>query len=104
MRDGKDSRRSSQEIWQERLNRRARTSRSIGFATMIPTMLGVGPLLGYLLGALLERRFGHAPWFGLGGVVLGGVASVRQVILLLKRSNEADDSSGQNPRSQNPDR
>jgi F0F1-type ATP synthase assembly protein I len=77
------------------LIKRARASRSLGYATMIPTMLGVGPLLGFLLGSLLERRFGGAPWLSFGGVVLGGIASVRQVILLLQR--ERSDSKNGRP-------
>jgi ATP synthase protein I len=74
---------------------RSESARSIGFYTLIPTMMGVGPALGFFLGTWLERRFGHAPWLSFGCVVLGGVASVRQVVLLLKRAgeSEAGDSS-----------
>ena len=67
------------------LQRRARGMRAVGFYTAIPTMMVVGPVLGYFLGSWVEGRFGHAPWFVFGGVVLGGVASVRQVSLLLQR-------------------
>jgi len=72
------------------LKKRAKSARSLGFYTLIPTMMGVGPLLGYLLGSLVERRYGYAPWISFGGVILGAVASVRQVILLLRRGEQAE--------------
>lgn len=59
--------------------------RDVGIYTTIPTMLVVGPLLGYLLGHWAAGRWGHAPAFETGGVVLGLLAAVRQVWLLLKR-------------------
>jgi len=93
---------SGQKRVERMLERRARQTRSIGYATMIPTMLGVGPLLGYGVGALLERRFGHAPWLSVGCMVLGGIASVRQMILLLRRAKEADDAGGDSPRRSEP--
>lgn len=74
---------------QGRLAKRAQQARSVGYYTMIPTMMVVGPVLGFLLGSWLESRFGHAPWFVLGFVILGGVASVRQVVLILERGNAA---------------
>jgi len=74
---------------------RSDTARSVGYYTLIPTMLGVGPLLGYFLGAFLERRFGYAPWLSFGCVVLGGVASVRQIILLLRRAKASE--AGETP-------
>lgn len=93
---------SGQKRLEQMLERRARQTRSIGYATMIPTMLGVGPLLGYGLGVLLERRFGHAPWLSVGCLFLGGIASVRQMIVLLKRAREADDAGGKSPRRSEP--
>ena len=65
--------------------------RKVGLYTVIPTMMVVGPLLGYLGGAWLERRFGHEPWFGFGGMVLGIIASARQVALVIRRGAERDD-------------
>jgi hypothetical protein len=89
-----------------RLQRKARAARSIGFYTLIPTMMGVGPLLGYFAGSWLERRFGHAPWLSFGCVILGAVASVRQIILLLRRGEQAGDgdSESESPRKMDPDR
>jgi len=74
---------------QDRLAQRVQQARSVGYYTMIPTVMVVGPVLGFLLGNWLEGRFGHAPWFTLGFVILGGVASVRQLVLILDRANAA---------------
>jgi F0F1-type ATP synthase assembly protein I len=64
----------------------AESARKIGFYTTIPATLLAGPVLGYLLGAWLERRYDHAPWFVLGGVALGFAASIRQVIRILRQA------------------
>jgi F0F1-type ATP synthase assembly protein I len=91
---------------ESRLQKKARSARSLGFYTLIPTMMGVGPLLGYLLGSSLERRFGHAPWISFGCVILGAVASVRQIILLLRRGEQAErsDSESESLKKMDPDR
>ena len=100
----RDGDRRPETALEKALARRARAARSLGYATMIPTMLGVGPVLGYLLGSLVERRFGGAPWFSFGGVVLGGIASVRQVILLLRRGTADPKNVRQNPHDHSPER
>jgi ATP synthase protein I len=70
----------------KRQRQTADAARKIGFYTLIPTMLAVGPILGYLLGSWLERRFDHSPWFAFGGILLGLAASVRQIIVILRRA------------------
>jgi F0F1-type ATP synthase assembly protein I len=62
--------------------------RKLGLYTTIPTMMVVGPVLGWLLGSWLEKRWGHDPWFSTGGAVLGTVAAFRQVIMVLQRAEE----------------
>jgi F0F1-type ATP synthase assembly protein I len=59
-------------------------------AYTIMAMIFVGPVLGYFLGVWLESRWGHAPWLGFVGLVLGGVASVRKVMQLLRQSQSRD--------------
>lgn len=66
-------------------NRRGRQIRDIGIYTAIPTMLVVGPLLGYFLGSLLEKEWGHGPWPSAGGAVVGLLAAARQIWLLVTR-------------------
>lgn len=64
---------------------RGRRMRDVGIYTTIPTMLVVGPVLGYLLGHWAAGRWGHAALFETGGATLGLLASARQVWLILKR-------------------
>jgi len=72
----------------DRLGRDAgRSARDIGNYTLIPMMMLVGPVLGYLAGHWVESRFGGAPWPGVGGVVFGLAAAVRQIVIMLGRRN-----------------
>lgn len=86
MSDQRDPRDRDRTKLEKYLTRRAQQTRSVGYATMIPTMMAAGPVLGFLLGNWLEGRYGHSPWFVVGGVILGSIASFRQVIRLLNRS------------------
>lgn len=65
--------------------RRGKQLRDIGTYTAIPMMMVVGPAMGYYLGRLAERKWGHDPWLSTGGAVFGLVAAARQIWLLLKR-------------------
>ena len=67
-----------------RLARRVKSAQQISTGAMIPSMILVGLVGGYFLGVWLEGRLGGAPWLGLGGLVLGGAASVRKVIQILR--------------------
>ncbi len=66
-------------------DRRGRQIRDIGAYTAIPTMLIVGPALGYFLGTLAEKRWDHAPWPSALGALFGLAAAARQIWLLVKR-------------------
>jgi F0F1-type ATP synthase assembly protein I len=76
--------RPSHGLPETRLARRARAAQQISAGAMIPSMILVGLVGGYFLGVWLEGRLGGAPWLGLGGLVLGGAASVRKVIQILR--------------------
>lgn len=65
-----------------------RSMRDLGTYTVIPTMMVVGPVLGYLAGHWLEGRFGGAPWWGVGGVLFGLAAAVLQIVYMLKRRTD----------------
>jgi F0F1-type ATP synthase assembly protein I len=85
-----------------RLARRVKTISQISAGAMIPSMFLVGIVGGYLLGAWIQGRVGGEPWFGVGGAVLGGVASVRKVIQMVRaepRSIQDDESRGNDPNS-----
>ena len=52
-----------------------------------------GPLIGYFVGEWLDRKWGTEPYLMVTLIVLGFVASAREVWGLIKRaSREPDDS------------
>ena len=57
--------------------------RDVGYYTLIPRVLAAGPLLGYFVGNLVEKRWGGEPWSITIGVLVGLAASFRQVYLML---------------------
>ena len=59
----------------------------VGLLTMIPVMLLSGPLIGFLVGNYIDKRFGTAPWFMVLFVCLGFVASIRQTIAIIKKAS-----------------
>jgi len=75
-------------------NRRAKQVRDIGIYTAIPTMLLVGPVLGWLAGRWAAGRWGHDATFETVGALLGFAASVRQVQLIFQRQSKRRDGGG----------
>jgi len=71
-----------------KLEQRARQAREIGLYTAIPTMMFMGPLLGWLLGRWAGGRWGHAATFESAGAILGLAAAIRQVQLIFRRTAE----------------
>ena len=61
--------------------------RQVGLLTTIPVMLLSGPLIGFLVGNYIDKRFGTAPWFMILFVCLGFVASIRQTIAIIKKAS-----------------
>lgn len=85
-----------------RLARRAKSISQISAGAMIPSMILVGLVGGYLLGAWIQGRVGGEPWWGIGFAVLGGVASARKIIQMVRAeslSNKDDHPRGNDPRS-----
>ena len=59
-----------------------------GLLTAIPFVLLTGPVIGYYLGAALDRRWAWAPW-GMGaGIVFGLLASARVTIQMIRQASE----------------
>ena len=56
----------------------------MGPYAMLPTMIVTGLVGGYFLGYWLERSLGYEPWISFCGLILGGVASVRKVVQLVR--------------------
>ena len=61
--------------------------RQVGLLTTIPVMLLSGPLIGFLIGNYIDKRFGTAPWFMVLFVCIGFVASIRQTIAIIKKAS-----------------
>jgi ATP synthase protein I len=55
------------------------SSGSIGFAIVIPLLLGIG------IGVWLDTKYGTKPQFTLGGLVVGLVLSVANLIFTVKQ-------------------
>jgi uncharacterized protein YqgC (DUF456 family) len=66
-------------------DQRGKRLRDVGIFTAIPSMLIVGPALGWFLGHLAAQEWGHREMFEACGLFLGLLASARQIWLLLKR-------------------
>ena len=60
-------------------------------ATLIPMLMLAGPAVGYVLGLLVQNRWGGEPWGAVIGMLLGLVAGFRQVFLLLARFGKTDE-------------
>ncbi len=61
--------------------------RDIGIYTTIPMLLLAGPALGYWLGWQAQNRWGHEPWFAVGGAIFGLAASIRQIVKVISRGS-----------------
>jgi F0F1-type ATP synthase assembly protein I len=59
--------------------------RTAGLLLSIPTLLIVSPLVGFFLGAAIDRWLHTGRWFALVGLVLGFVAGGREVTLIYRR-------------------
>ena len=70
-----------------RLEQKARQAREIGFYTAIPTMMFVGPALGWWLGHWAGGRWGHVGACETAGAVLGLLAAIRQIQLIFQRAS-----------------
>ena len=70
--------------------------RTLALATTIPMVLVVGPLLGFGLGALIERRWPTtAPWGAALGTAIGIAAGARQAWQLIRQIQSAHNQDDQ---------
>ena len=71
--------------------------KQIGALTAVPIILVAGPLAGYFIGNWADSRFRVYPWCSILFLVLGFVASGREIIRLLKQvlkeDNKKNDAS-----------
>ncbi|MFQ5456442.1 MAG: AtpZ/AtpI family protein [Nitrospirota bacterium] len=71
---------------QDKGKKRAEVIREVGFFTVIPMVLVAGPLIGFLIGDYLDKKWNTEPWLMLFFVILGGIASIRQIIDIFKKA------------------
>lgn len=67
--------------------------RPVGLLTAIPFVLMFGPLIGYFVGEWLDRKWGTEPYLMVTLIVLGFVASAKEVWGLIKRASREPDNS-----------
>ena len=63
-----------------------RLFRHVGLLTTIPVVLLSGPVVGYLIGDYLDKRWGTEPWLMIFFLIIGFIASVRQTIAVITRA------------------
>ena len=59
--------------------------RQVGMVTTIPMILAAGPLVGYWIGRWGDLHFGTDPWGKVVMALLGFVASLKQVVGVIRR-------------------
>lgn len=64
--------------------------KQIGVLTTIPIILLVGPTIGFFLGGWVDRKAQVYPWFTIGFILLGFLASGREIVRLLKQISKDD--------------
>jgi len=68
--------------------------RALGALGGLAFVLGALAVLGWLLGAYLDRRLGTTPWLSIVGTLAGTAAGFFELVTVLRRS-ERRDSEGQ---------
>jgi F0F1-type ATP synthase assembly protein I len=59
---------------------------------VIPILLAVGPILGYFIGNFLDKKLGTDPYLMILFIVLGFIASGREVYQLVKKAYQENSS------------
>jgi len=72
----------------QRGKQKGKLYRDIGMYTIIPTMMVVGPVMGYFIGSWVEKKWDHEPWPTTIGAIVGFLAAVRQIWIILTRSGD----------------
>ena len=63
--------------------------RNLGIVITIPTVFAVGPIVGFFIGNWIDQKWNTDPWAMITFVLLGFVASVKQVIDIIKRATDS---------------
>ena len=62
--------------------------RNLGIIVTIPMVFAVGPIIGFLAGSWIDQKWQSDPWGKTVLSLLGFVASVKQVIELVKKGTK----------------
>ena len=68
-----------------------RQVKQIGALTAVPIILFVGPMAGYFAGNWIDSKFRFYPWGTILFLILGFVASGREIFRLLSQVLKEDD-------------
>lgn len=66
--------------------------RNVGILVTIPMVFVAGPLVGFFIGTWMDQKWGTEPWGKTMLILLGFVASVKQVIEFLKSATKETNS------------
>ena len=70
------------------------TARAAFLGLSAASMLGVTVAAGAYAGRFLDRRWDTSPWLTLGGAFLGLIASVFEMLAVMKRADSASAGAG----------
>ena len=74
----------------EKEDSRLRQVKQIGALTAVPIILLVGPFIGFFVGDWIDRKFQLHPWGTVLFLILGFVASGREIFRLLNQILKED--------------
>lgn len=63
--------------------------RQVGLLSSIPILMVVGPLVGYFIGSWIDGWAGTDPWFKIILIVLGFVASGKEIYNIVRKVNKS---------------
>ncbi len=61
-------------------------ARQIGELTLIPIYLVGGPLIGFVMGSWIDKKFGSEPYAQAAFIILGLVTSMREVWRIIRQA------------------
>lgn len=64
-----------------------RNLRTVGLLGAIPMLIGIGPLIGYVIGNWLDGKLGTGPYLMIVFIALGFGAAVKETIKIIKEAN-----------------
>lgn len=66
--------------------------RQIGLLGTIPILIGVGPVVGFFIGRWLDGKFGTEPYLMIVFLIIGFVASGREIYGIIKQAEKDIDN------------